>query len=76
MISSSLQFVRIQGQIFNLGLVYGFRRSRHERSIVICELGKEPVRLTLGSTGERDRVFEELCDLANLVDLGDSESLE
>ena len=67
--SSSVQFVRIQDYTFNLALVAGFRKSRHDRSLVISEVSADPVRITFSSVEERDRVYEELCDLTNLVDL-------
>ena len=69
MAQSSLQFVKIQEYVFNLGLVVGFRKSRHDRSIVVTEFGADPVRITLDSSEMRDRVYEELCLMTNLVDL-------
>ena len=66
---STLQFVKIQDYTFNLGLVVGFRKSRHDRSLVITEFGGEPIRIGLSSREERDRVYDELCNLTNLVDL-------
>ncbi len=71
MAQSSLQFVKIQDYTFNLGLLVGFRKSRHDRSLVVTEFGAEPLRITLSSAKERDRVYEELCDLTNLIDLSE-----
>ncbi len=69
MAQSSLQFVKIQEYVFNLGLVVGFRKSRHDRSLVVTEFGADPVRITLDSQEMRDRVYDELCAMTNLIDL-------
>ena len=71
MAQSSLQFVKIQDYTFNLGLLVGFRKSRHERSLVVSEFGAEPLRITLSCVEERDRIYNELCELTNLVDLSE-----